>query len=39
MTLAKFNPNDSVASLTIAELEQLIQTTIERYTHSLVPPT
>lgn len=39
MTMTGFNPERSIATLTIAELEQFIQTTIQKYTHHLIPPT
>ena len=39
MTIAGFNPERSIATLTVGELEQFIQTTIQKYTQHLIPPT
>lgn len=39
MTLAKFDADRSIATLTIAELEQFIQTTIQSHLNHLILPT
>lgn len=37
MTIAGFNPDRAISTLTIAELEQFIQTTIQKYTQQIIP--
>jgi len=39
MTMTHFDPNRSIATLTVAELEKFVQATIQAYTSHLVPPT